>query len=167
MSSEATPTLDVGRAHRHFSAGCFNRAWSLIEKEKRTSEEDEAMVLCAYAALWHWTQRADCTEQNLSIGHWQLSRVFALLGRGEPSMWHARRSLDLAAGLEPFFVGYGHEAVARAARLLADDATFQTHLNKAREYVATVTDDEDRGALEKDLRELAKGPRAADTRHAQ
>ncbi len=66
--------------HRYFSAQCFNRAWELIRRIDRTELESEQMLLLAQASLWHWTQRPDCTPRNLSIGYWQLSRVFALLG---------------------------------------------------------------------------------------
>jgi hypothetical protein len=72
--------FDADQAHRHFSASCFNLAWELIDKPDRTAEDDEQMVRLAQASLWHWTQRSDCTDKNLSIGYWQVSRVCALLG---------------------------------------------------------------------------------------
>lgn len=96
MSHEDPSSFDAAAAHRRFSTECFNRAWELIEKPERTRDDDEAMVLRAMASLWHWTQRPDCTEQNLAIGHWQVSRVYALAGHGEAAMHHAQRSLALA-----------------------------------------------------------------------
>lgn len=47
------PDFDMDAAHRYFSAGCFNRAWDLMEKSSRTPEEDEQMIRLALASHWH------------------------------------------------------------------------------------------------------------------
>jgi hypothetical protein len=154
MSRQASAELDAASAHRHFSTDCFNRAWALIEKPDRSAAETEAMVLCALASLWHWTQRPDCTARNLSIGHWQVSRVYALAGQGDNAMRHARRSLELAEGAPPFYVGYGHEAVARAAHVSGDRRLLSEHLHQARRCAAAVSDAEERELLERDLQSL-------------
>jgi hypothetical protein len=123
----------------------------LIERSPRAAAEDEAMVLAALASLWHWTQRADCTQQNLSIGHWLASRAYALVGQGESAMRHANRSLEYATGLPPFFVGYAHEAIARAALTLDDLPKLHEHLAKARQCASAVSEVDDRKLLEDDL----------------
>src|SRR5258708_12645252 len=74
------PGFDVTKAHIHFAMECFNFTWTLLEKPTRTPAEDESMVLCALASLWHWTQRKDCTDLNLSIAHWQAPPAWALTG---------------------------------------------------------------------------------------
>lgn len=154
MPNQASPPIDVARAHRYFSSDCFNKTWTLIEKSDRTADEDEAMVLCALSSLWHWTQRPDRTDLNLSVGHWQVARVYALVGQGEIGILHAKRSLELAAGAEAFYIGSAHEAVARNAAVLNDDATFRFHLAQARTCAESVNDLEDRSVLEKDLNAL-------------
>jgi hypothetical protein len=154
MSHEASPKFDAELAHRHFSADCFNRTWTLIEKPDRTPAETEAMVLCALASLWHWTQRKDCTDRNLSIGHWQVSRAYALAGQGENALRHGQRSLALAEGSQPFYIGYAHEAVARAALVLNDRTLLTNHLSAARRCAASVAEAEERQPLEQDLRSL-------------
>lgn len=90
------PGFDVERAHRHFAATNFNRCWELIEKDGRSPEDNEQMLLLAQSSLWHWTQRPDLQPDNLAIGHWQLARVNALLGNGEDALRHAERSLEIA-----------------------------------------------------------------------
>ncbi|MDP9174087.1 MAG: hypothetical protein M3O30_09510 [Planctomycetota bacterium] len=157
MEHSTTP-IDTALAHQYFSADCFNRAWALIEKAQRTPEENEEMILSALASLWHWTQRADHTPQNLSIAHWQVSRTFSLLKSGENAMHHARQSLKYSIGLEPFFVGYAHEATARAAALLKDQDRFSRHLKKARAYAIEIADAQERDQLEKDLKLLIAQP---------
>ena len=113
------------------------------------------MILCALASLWHWMQRSDVTDRNLSIGHWQVSRAFALSGQGENSMRHGEHSLAYAKELSPFYLGYAHEAIARAAGLLNDEASFRTHLQNAQDLAAKVEDQEERSALDADLHALA------------
>ena len=89
--------LDLHEAHKFFSTSCFNRAWDLIEKSNRTSSDDEQMLHLAYTSLWHWMQRTDCSDSNLSIGYWQLSRIHALLGDADK----ARKSADLCLKKTP------------------------------------------------------------------
>jgi hypothetical protein len=153
MTSVPSP-IDVAAAHRHFSVECFNGAWNVIDKPSRTPAEDEMMILLAMSSLWHWTQRTDCTDQHRSIGHWQVSRVHALAGQADNAMRHAKRSLEYAAKLPPFYVGYAHEAVARAAQLLKDEATFQTHIRLADACLLTVDEPAERKILEDDLTSL-------------
>lgn len=153
MPNTSSP-FDLAQAHRYFAANCFNDTWSQIEKPDRTPAEDDAMVLTAAASLWHWMQRHDCTDENLSIGHWLLSRTLALAEQGEASMRHGLRALELAAESSGFYVGYGHEAVARAAVVLNDEATFHTHLQKAQRCLGEVADPSEREMLEQDLQNL-------------
>jgi hypothetical protein len=154
MTQDLTAKLDVELAHRHFSSECFNDAWALIEKSTRTPEEDEAMLFLAMASLWHWTQRADCTERHLSIGHWQVSRVSSLLGQGQNAMRHAKQSMKYSEGAEPFFIGYAHEAAARAALVLGNAVEYLGHLEKAWANAANIKETDDRKQLEEDLRSL-------------
>ena len=113
MPNENSVPFDLAQAHRHFSADCFNRTWKLIEKPNRTSREDEEMILCALASLWHWMQREDVTDRNLSVGHWQAARAFALIGQGENALRHGNLAVAYAAGASVFYQGYAHEAVLR------------------------------------------------------
>ncbi len=79
------PPFDLAVAHRFFSAQCFNDAWDLVGKADRTPGEDEYLISVCHASLWHWRCRADCTGRHLSIGYWQLSRVYALVGEAANS----------------------------------------------------------------------------------
>ena len=152
--SHNEPGFDLAKAHVYFAMDCFNHTWTLIEKPTRTPAEEEAMVLCALASLWHWTQRKDGTNLNLSIGHWQVSRAWALTGHGENARHHAERSLKLAEGAGSFYIGYSHEALARAALVLKDAAAFREHLDKAKQHAARVKEADERAPLEKDLQDL-------------
>lgn len=149
--SDQKLSFDPAAAHRFFSADCFNRAWTYIEKADRTPEDDQGMLLLASASLWHWTQRADCTDLNLSIGHWQMSRVLSLLHRGEEAMKHAIQSLKYAKNAKPFFKASAHEAAARAGKLMNDQARFREHLHAAKTLAGAVEDAQEASMLKNDL----------------
>jgi len=147
----ASPNFDEVAAHQFFSADCFNRTWTLIDKSDRSPTEDEQMLLLSLASLWHWTQREDCSDRNLSIGYWQVSRVYALRGDGHSALRYGEICLRHSQNQPPFFLAYAHEAIARAALLNGDIDRLSDHLDKACQLAAQVTDLEQRSALEKDL----------------
>ena len=90
------PDFDLQAAHKYFSAECFNRAWDYIDKPVRTSEEDDRMLQLSLASLWHWTQREDCTPTNLSIGYWQVARVYALMRQADNARHYGKLCLEAA-----------------------------------------------------------------------
>jgi hypothetical protein len=148
------PPFDLAQAHQFFAADCFNRAWDFLERPRRTLKDDEQMLLLCYASLWHWTERGDCTDRNLSISYWQLSRVYATLRHGGDALRFAEACLQVSHALPPFYLGYAHEAVARAAMIGADSERMAEHVAEARSLAALVADSEKRSALEKDLESI-------------
>src|SRR3990170_2975744 len=82
--------------HRRAAVDLFNFAWTLLDKQDRTADEDDTMVHAAHASRFHWGQVG--TQVNLARGEWQVSRVYAVLGRAEPALWHARRCLEHCRG---------------------------------------------------------------------
>lgn len=151
-----TPPFDLARAHRWFSADCFNRVWALLDKPDRTPDECERMISLAHASLAHWRERADCTAQNLSIGYWQVSRVHAVLWQAENARRYGRLCLDVSGAEPPFYLGYAHEALARAEKLAGNAIVAQQHLAEARRLAELVADAEERAALNSDLDQLAQ-----------
>ena len=112
------------------------------------------MIALNQASLWHWTQRDDCTPKNMSIGYWQTSRIYALLGRDHPARKYGQLSLDNAKDAEPFFIAYAYEALARAAMVAGDTGMMNEHLAAARKLADTVTDADSKKMLEDDLATL-------------
>jgi hypothetical protein len=150
----AEPPFDAAAAHRFFASHYFNRAWDFIEKPNRTPDDDEQMIGLAQASLCHWRERPDLTERNLSVGYWQISRVYVLAGRPDEARRYGELSLRHAAGEPPFYAAYAHEAIARAARMTDDRVVWVEHFAKARLLQAQVTDPAEREALERDLADL-------------
>jgi len=151
MSSD--PDFDLNRAHRYFSVSCFNRAWALLDRSKRTPQEDQEMVFLGLAALWHWKQREDCTPTHLSIGYWQVARIYTLLRQVDNARLYAQQCLEISkmGGVASFYLGYAYEALARAEAVAGNRVVMQGYLEEARHIVMHVTDPDDRDQLLEDL----------------
>jgi len=145
------PDFDMATVHRYFSATCFNKTWEFIDNLNRTPEEDRMMLQTSMASLWHWTQCEDAKPQNLSVGNWQVSRVFALLGQADNARKYAEVSLKLAEGEPPFYVAFAYEALARAEMVAGNKAKMQEYLDKALVLAEKVEDEEDKQVLLGDL----------------
>ncbi len=144
-------TQDWSAAHRHFSAFCFNKVWEYIEKKDRSEEDNFAMLHSAIASFWHWTQREDRTPTNLSVGYWQVSYVYSLLGQAELARKYAEFCRQISEKLEPFYLGEAYQALASAEKAAGNRVKMAVHLKKAREILAQLTDDEEKDALTRDL----------------
>ena len=125
--------------------------WELIDKPDRSPDDDRLMVSMCHASLYHWQQRPDCTPRSLSIGYWQLSRVHALLKQADNARYYGQHALTHSQNEDLFYLGYAHEALARAEALAGNRVEAEQHLAAARELASQVTDKDERGLLEMDL----------------
>ena len=111
------------------------------------------MLRLSMASCWHWTQRPDCTNQHLSIGYWQISRIHSMLGRSI----EARRygELCLAASQDgtvaPFALAYAYEALARAAAIAKTESKKLKYIALANEVIETLSDADTKKMLLDDL----------------
>lgn len=151
------PDFDIQSAHKYFSAECFNRAWDYIDKPKLTSEEADLMLGLSLASLWHWSQRVDCTATHLSIGYWQVSRVFARLNQADNARHYGELCLEAAqkAGVGQFYSGYAYEALARAEAVAGSQAKRDAYLDQAKRVAAALPDGEEKQQLLKDLETIS------------
>ena len=147
-------TLDQELAHKHFSTSCFNQAWELIDKPQRTDEENARMICLALTSLWHWTQRPDCSNENLSIGYWQVSRAYALAGQADNARKYGRLCLEKSSAEPPFFIGYAYEALARAESVAGCQEPLREFLQQAWKYAEQIEDAGDKALLVNDLKAL-------------
>lgn len=145
--------FDLQAAHKYFSAECFNRAWDYIDKPLRKKDEEEHMLQLSLASLWHWTQRTDCKPTNLSVGYWQVSRVYALLRQADNAKRYGELCLQVSQGKDvaPFYRGYAYEALARAEMVSGNLDEMEKQLIQAHQIATTLTDAEEKKMLLKDL----------------
>lgn len=149
------PELDP-TSERQLAAGLFNHVWTLIEREDRTPAERDRMIHAAHASRFHWEQVEHGAK--LARGEWLCSRVYSVIGRAEPALWHARRCLAiLEAGVddaEDWDLPGAYEALARAhatAGLLEDARAWRDRGRAALDGIAGA---EDRELIASDLASL-------------
>jgi len=145
-------TLDPA-TQRRLGVDLYNQAWSLLEKEPRSREEDDELLHCAHASAYHWLQVG--TQANRARSEWQCSRVNVVLGRPEAAIAHAERCLELVEGapdqMEEFDLPSAYEALARAYSLAGDGAKAKQFHDLGIAATADMTDEDDRRHLEADF----------------
>jgi len=124
MADSDTRTIDDA-ARRQLAVDLFNHVWTLMEMPERTRAQDTEMIHAAHASRHHGGEVG--TPVNFARGEWQVSRVYTVLGRPEPAIWHARRCLEHceANGIGDWDLAYAYEALARAHALAGDDEADQ------------------------------------------
>jgi len=152
-----TPDFDVEAAHRYFSVDCFNRVWGLLDKPERTPQEDRDIVQLCLASVWHWTEREDCTDTNMSIGYWQASRVFATIGLPDEARRYGQLCLEASQepDILPFYLGYAYEALARAEAVAGNKDKARGHLAESRRIAEGLPNPDAKKQLLADLDALA------------
>lgn len=154
MPPELDPTTQ-----RALAAGLYNFTWTLLERDDRSPEDVDRMIHSAHASRLHWD--AIGSPANRSRGEWLCSRVYAVLGHGEPALWHARRALaiveDGGEGFEDWDLPSVYEALARAHAVAGDRDAAVAWRTRSREALADVADADDREQIERDLATLPLG----------
>ena len=150
MALNENPTDNV-TDERKLAAQLFNDTWSLLEKESRTPAEDDRMLHMAHASRFHWDNVGD--DQNRAIGEWQCSRVYSVLGRAEPAVFHARRCVEHSQkdGVDDWVVGSAYEGLARALAVAGDLEGARDARDEALVRAKAISDPEDRDIVLADI----------------
>jgi hypothetical protein len=145
---------ELGAAtHRRLGVGLYNFSWTLMEKPDRTADETDLLIHAAHASCFHWRQVG--AAANRSRGEWLCSRVYALLGRAEPALWHAQRCLAIVEaggdGFADWDRGSALEAIARAYAVASEREESNRYRELAAAELAHIAEADDREVLERDL----------------
>jgi hypothetical protein len=137
--------------HRELAASLFNCVWDLMGKANRTQEDNDEMIHAAHASRYHWGEAG--TAVNLARGEWQISRVYAVLNRPEPALYHAQRCMEITHQHEigDFDLAYAYEAMARAIALRGDRLVSEHYLRLAKEAGDKIVEQEDKILFFSDL----------------
>lgn len=143
--------------HKQMAIDLFNLTWDLIEKQDRTESDDDTMLYAAMASRYHWGVVG--TPLNFARGEWQISRVYAILGRSEAALHHARKSekLCLEHDLGEFDLGFAYEAIARAYAMSGDAVDQERYMNLALETAEKVEMEANRSWLLKNIDSVRTG----------
>lgn len=163
--------IDLEKADHYFAAGAFNTTWEYLDKAKRSLEETMSMIHCCHTSMWHWLKTPDRTPDNVNIGLWQLSRVYAVASQDTGNTEFAKMAKSYGAdalnhsqgaALDPFYIAYSHEALARASWVAGDLSSCEHHVAEARKLVTEIDDPESRDLLSSDLDQLVNAANASE-----
>jgi DNA-binding transcriptional MerR regulator len=148
---ETDPKLS-DEENRRIGIALFNATWTLIEKENRTRDEDDAMLHMAHAARHHWAA-SGTDAAHLARGEWQCSRVYAILGRPEPSLHHAQRVLDLCQenSIGDWDLAFAYEALARGQAVAGNAERARAYTEQALAAAEDIAEDDERELVLGDL----------------
>jgi hypothetical protein len=137
--------------HRALGVDLYNETWELLEG----GAAPDVVVDTTHASAHHWRHAAGATAANAARSQWLCSHVYAVLGRGEPALFHAERCLALVEGapdeVEEFDLPAAYEALARAHAVAGNSAEARRHLELGRVETAKIADAEDRQQMESQL----------------
>ena len=138
-------------AHKKFAVDLFNLTWSLLDKKDRTKEEDDKMVHAAHASRFHWGEIG--TPLHFERGEWQISRVYAILNRPQPALYHAQRCLEIctANNFGDFDIAFAYEAMARAYAIAGQSAEREKYLKLAQQAGEQIKQKEDKDYFSAEL----------------
>jgi hypothetical protein len=155
VSDTATVPTELDDAtHRRLGVDLYNSTWTLLEKADRSALETDEMIHRAHASRWHWGRVGE--PANLARGEWLCSRVYAVLGRGEPALWHARRCLEIDEqnGIVDWDIAAAYEAMARATLVAGDKGAAREWTAQARRALQAISDPDDREPIQQDVDSL-------------
>jgi hypothetical protein len=141
--------------HKKFAVDCFNLAWSLMEKKDRTKDEDDRMVHAAHASRFHWGEIG--TPVEFERGEWQISRVYSVLKRSQPALYHAKRCLEICRenDIGDWDIAFAYEGMARACAVAGQEEESRKYIEPAQKAGEQIKEKEDRDYLPSELRTIA------------
>jgi DNA-binding transcriptional MerR regulator len=153
--STSATTVELDPAdHRRIGKDLYNHVWTLLETADRTPQQTDEMIHAAHASRYHWTIGGEPAHR--ARGEWQCSRVYAVLRRAEPALWHARRCVELCEehGLADWDQAAAYEAMARATAVAGDAEAAAAWKARATAALDDIADPDDREPIEADLATL-------------
>lgn len=132
-----TKRLIDSKTAKRIAIESFNHTWDIIDKPEKSADDLLEMIKAAHASLYFWQLVEDHTPTNLSIGYWQLSRVYALAGDGTSAILHGKKCVEISLDhtIDTFYLAYAYEALARGFILEKKYEIAKTNIQKAREVL--------------------------------
>jgi hypothetical protein len=130
--------------HKKFAVELFNLTWSLLDKQDRTRDEADKMIHAAHASRFHWGEIGQ--PVHFERGEWQISRVYSVLARSEPALYHAKRCLEICEenNIGDFDIAFAYEAMARAYAVAKKKGECEKYMQLAKEAAEQIEKKGDR-----------------------
>jgi hypothetical protein len=123
-----------------------------MDKKERTKEEDDKMVHAAHASRFHWGEIGK--PVHFERGEWQISRVYSVLNRPQPALYHAKRCLEICKenNIGDWDIAFAYEAMARAYVVAGEKTESEKYIKLAKEAGEQIKEKEDKDLFINDLK---------------
>jgi hypothetical protein len=154
MPTQETATEQ--ETHREFAVDLFNLTWDLLDKTGRSADENDKMIHAAHASRFHWGEAG--TPLEFERGEWQISRVYSVLGRPEPALYHAQRCLAICEenDIGDFDIAFAYEAMARAYAVAGDAAKSKEYITLGEQASEQIEDKDNREYYDGELKRVSE-----------
>lgn len=138
-------------SHKSLAKSLFNSVWELLDDPKRSQSEEINMVHMAHASRYHWGKVGGPVQ--FTRGEWQISRVYSVLKRGEPALFHAKESLRICEDNEigDLDLAFVYEALARAYSVTGETILLDKYLSQAMEASESIENEDNKKYLLSEL----------------
>ena len=142
------------KLHHYMGIEMNIQTWNLLGKDNRNEQDDQRMISFAKASLFHWRLSPKYLPVNEQRGQWMISRIYAVLGKGEEAMKYAKETLRLTEehGFKDFDLAYAYESMARAHAAMANNEDCGKWYNKALNAGELINGAEDKKYYKSDLK---------------
>jgi hypothetical protein len=142
--------------HEKIAKSTFNKTWDYLDKKDRTNEDDLDMIHTVHTSRYHWgflVSEGTGGPINLQRGEWIISRVYSVLERGEPALYHAKKCLEITEknDIKDFDLAFAYEAMARASALLKNKKDYEKYIKLAKDSGEKIKKKDDKDYFFEDL----------------
>ena len=144
---------DEEKFHHYMGIEMNIQTWNLLGKENRDEKDNVRMINFAKSSLYHWKKSPKFELVNEQRGHWMISHVYAVLGKGEKALETAKEAMHLTEKhrFKDFDLAYAYESLARAHAALGNKEEYQKFWYKAKEASDLIVGEEDKKIFAGDL----------------
>jgi hypothetical protein len=148
-------SFDEKEWHKKSAVDCFNLVWTLMEKKDRTEAEEDKMIHAAHASRFHWGEIG--TPVEFERGEWQISRMYTVLKRSEPAIYHAKRCLETCKqnNIGDWDIAFAYEAMARAYAVAGNKSECENYIQLANKAGEQIREKGDKDYLFSELKTIA------------
>jgi len=141
------------KLHHYMGIELNQQTWALLEKSDRNERDDQRMVAFAKASLYHWQHSPNFQPVNEQRGYWLISRVYAVLGKGDKALSYAETCWAITEkhDLKDFDLAYAYEALARSYAALGQSENMNKYFTLAKEAGNQIANSEDQSYFMSDL----------------
>jgi hypothetical protein len=140
--------------HRTIAVAQYNNCWELLEKEKRTSDDDVELMTSAFVSRYHWSMIG--THDQFVMADWMVSRTAAATKNGDLSIQFALLAFERAQASETpdWLKASVAEGLARAYACAGRVKERNSWFAEAERLVQDIIDPDDRELISSQLRSV-------------